>query len=94
MNRILPLLHGHYITAGWVLAALANFVFLRMPPPDAQSGKAYQWAFSVLHGATGAFPRIAANFLPQTSWLYGLIAGGNGAGAAPSVTTPSQKTPS
>jgi hypothetical protein len=60
---------------------LFSNVVLYLPPPDEKSGKVYKTVFGVLHAAAGAVPRIASNFLPPGSWIYKLLAGGNGSPA-------------
>ena len=85
-NAILA--HPLLTISGWWI--FSNIV-LTMPPPDAQSGKAYKWGFGFLHGLAGAIPRVASNFLPPGSWLYKLLAGGNGfTNGATSSTSPAK----
>lgn len=78
MNTIHALITQHPYTVGGAAVWVLNVMALRMPPPDAKSGKFYQWFFGVAHTIAGAIPRVAANFLPPNSILYKLIAGGNG----------------
>lgn len=70
-------IHQHPYAAIGALALLFN-IALYMPPPDAQSGKTYKWAFGVIHAFALAFPRIASNFLPVGSFWFKVFAGGNG----------------
>ena len=72
------LLSQHPYAVGGAAVWLLNVMVLRMPPPDATSGKFYQWVFGVAHSISGALPRVAANFIPTGSFWYKLLAGGNG----------------
>ena len=80
MNPLQPIytaILAHPIRYFLIYYAFSNVV-LTMPPPDAKSGKVYEWVFGFLHAVSGAIPRVASNFLPPGSWIYKLLAGGNG----------------
>jgi hypothetical protein len=66
---------------------LFSNLVLTMPPPEPNGSKWYKWLFGFLHGVAGAFPRVAANFLPPGSFFYKLLAGGNGVVVNPQIST-------
>jgi hypothetical protein len=68
----------------WIFSNLV----LTMPPPELNSPKWYKWLFGFLHSVGGAIPRVAANFLPPDSFLYKLLAGGNGGSTNSTASAP------